>query len=91
MEFTSGFGYVGNMNSDRNVELAERMAVPEERMGTKQYEYKTDIARLAADFEKRDAELAKREVRLVITMVVVMGVAIAAATAVLGTMIAAVD
>ena len=63
------------------------MAAQAKRMETKQYKYKTDIARLAADFERRDAELAKREVRLVITMVVV----IAAATTILGTMIAAVD
>ena len=53
-------------------------------MTSMQAEYRTDIARLAED-------MAKSEVRLVVTMVVVVGVAVAAATAVLGTMIASVD
>ena len=48
-------------------------AVMEERMNTKQAEYKTDIGRLAADMksvmEQRDTEAAKRETRLVVTFI----------------------
>ncbi len=35
-------------------------------MKTMQAEYKTDIARLAEDAAKRDAEAAKRETRLIL-------------------------
>ncbi len=37
--------------------LAQQLAVLEERMNTKQQEYKTDIANLATDLAKRDTRL----------------------------------
>ena len=42
-------------------QLAQHVAVLEERMNTMQAEYRTDIARLAEDMAKRDAEAAKRD------------------------------
>ncbi len=47
-------------------QLAQHVAVLEERMNTMQAEYRTDIARLAEDMAKRDAEAAKRETRLIL-------------------------
>ena len=41
-------------------QLTLKGAVLEERMETRQAEYKTDIAGLAADLAKRDAEATKR-------------------------------
>ena len=59
------------------------VAVLEGRMNTTQAEYRTDIARLAEDMAKRDAEAAKRDkdnlrwqVGLWIAAVVVVGVLI---------------
>ena len=63
--------------------LARQVAVLEERMKTMQAEYKTDIGRLAEDMAKRDTETAKRETRIIVTMV---GLFVAAVT-VLGVLI----
>ena len=49
----------------------------EERMKTMQAEYKTDIARLAEDMAKRDAEAARRETRLLLSMAGLLAVAVA--------------
>lgn len=46
-------------------------------MKTMQAEYKTDIARLAEDAAKRDAEAAKRETRLILAMAGFIAVAVA--------------
>ena len=65
-------------------ELSTELAVLEERMNTKQAEYKTDIARLAEDnarrdteAAKRDTEAARRETRFLITVIGVMALGIA--------------
>lgn len=42
-------------------QLTTKGAVLEERMETRQAEYKTDMAHLAADMSKRDAEAKKRD------------------------------
>ena len=49
----------------------------EERMKTMQAEYKTDIARLAEDMAKRDAEATRRETRLLLSMAGLLAVAVA--------------
>ena len=72
------------MDTEWKIRCAERLTAMEGQMKTMQAEYKTDIARLAEDN-------AKREMRLVVMMVAIVGVAVAAATAVLGTMIAVID
>ncbi len=46
-------------------------------MKTMQAEYKTDIARLAEDAAKRDAEAARRETRLILAMAGFIAVAVA--------------
>ncbi|MDE0047715.1 MAG: hypothetical protein OXU19_17960 [bacterium] len=46
-------------------------------MKTMQAEYKTDIARLAEDNAKRDAEAAKRETRLIVTIAGLLAFAVA--------------
>ena len=51
-------------------ELSERIARLEERMKTMQAEYKTDIARLAED-------MAKRETRLIVALIAIIGIATA--------------
>ena len=45
------------MNESDLPDLAQRLAALEERMNTKQAEYKTDIANLATDLAKRDTRL----------------------------------
>ena len=45
-------------------ELAKQVAVLEERMNTKQAEYKTDIARLAEQHAQLEKKLAERDTRL---------------------------
>ena len=50
--------------------FAERLARLEEGMKTMQAEYKTDIARLAED-------MAKRETRLLLALIVIVGLAVA--------------
>ncbi len=57
--------------------LAVQVARLEERMKTMQADYKTDIARLAEDAAKRDAEAAKRETRLILAMAGFIAVAVA--------------
>ena len=66
-----------------NENLAGQLAVLEERMNTHQAEYRTDIARLAEDMAKRDAEAAKRETRMLLAVaglisfgVVILGILI---------------
>ena len=49
--------------------LEQQLAVLEERVNTKQQEYKTDIARLAEDN-------AKRETRLIVTMIAIVALAV---------------
>ncbi len=71
------------MSDPGTVEMAAKLAVLEERMKTMQAEYKTDIARLAEDNAKRDAEAAKRETRLIVTIAGLLAFAVA----VLGLMI----
>ena len=57
-------------------DLAAKVVALEERMNTRQAEYKTDIARLAED-------AAKRETRLIVTMAAL----VVAAVAILGLLI----
>lgn len=64
------------MSDSTITELARQVAALEERMNTKQAEYKTDIARLAE-------ENAKRETRIILA---VFG-AVALGTAILGFLI----
>ena len=71
-------------------DLARQLAALEERMNTKQAEYKTDIARLAEDMAKRDTDAAKRdtdaakrETRLILAVFAI----VALATAILGFLI----
>lgn len=45
-------------------------------MKTMQAEYKTDIARLAEDMAKRDAEAARRETRLLLSTAGLLAVAV---------------
>jgi len=54
----------------RLAEQSERVARLEERMETKQAEYRTDIARLAED-------MAKRDTRLLLWVIAVVGLGIA--------------
>ncbi len=79
------------MAEPTNHELSERIAVLEEKMNTKQQEYKTDIARLAeqmanwkSDMVDRDIEAGKRENR---QLLAILG-GIAVATTILGVLIA---
>ncbi len=53
------------------------MAVLEVRMETKQYEYKTDIAQLAAKLSNMEAEVAKRETRLLLAIAALISLAVA--------------
>ncbi len=64
-------------------DLARELSALEERMNTKQAEYKTDIARLAEDMAKRDTDAAKRETRLILAVFAI----VALATAILGFLI----
>ncbi len=52
------------MTNGDHADLAAKMAALEERMNTRQAEYKTDIALLAKEAAERDREAAKREARL---------------------------
>ncbi len=52
------------MNENNIHELAKQIAALEERMNTKQAEYKTDIARLAEQIAKRDNILAEQYAQL---------------------------
>jgi len=63
--------------------LEGRLNTQEERMNTKHAEYRTDIAHLAEQMAHRDAESARRENRLLIALIAVVGIA----TAILGLMI----
>ena len=49
-------------------DFARQLAVLEERMNTHQAEYRTDIARLAEEMAKQDAEAAKRETRTLLAV-----------------------
>ena len=70
--------------TDKTISELERMhAVLEERMNTKQAEYKTDIARLAEQMAQRDTEAHRRETRIILAVFA----AVALATAILGFMI----
>ncbi len=73
-------------------ELKKQHAVMEERMKTLQADlqgtlerFRADMADLKTDMARRDTEAGKRENRLLITMIVVVGVA----TATLGVLITA--
>ncbi len=46
-------------------------------MKTMQAEYKTDIARLAEDMARRDAEAARRETRLILAILGMIALAVA--------------
>lgn len=69
------------MTAEPTHELSERLARLEERMKTMQAEYKTDIAllakTLAEDNAKRDTEAAKRETRLILALIGIVGAAVA--------------
>lgn len=69
------------MMAEPTHELSERLARLEERMKTMQAEYKTDIAllakTLAEDNAKRDTEAAKRETRLILALIGIVGAAVA--------------
>ena len=58
------------MNEPSNHELAKQIAVLEERMNTKQAEYKTDIAQL-------DKRLATRDTWILLTIFGMMSLGIA--------------
>ena len=60
-----------------HVELATKLAVLQERMKPMRAEYKTEIARLAEDHAKRDAEATKRETRLIMTIAGLLAFAVA--------------
>ena len=57
-------------------DLAAKVAALEERMNTKQAEYKTDIARLAEDAAKRETRLIVTVAGLVVAAVAILGVLI---------------
>ena len=57
--------------------LAAKVAVLEERMNTKQAEYKTDIAMLAADNARLETEIAKRDTRQLMAIAAMIGIATA--------------
>ena len=57
--------------------MAAKLAVLKELMTPIQAEYKTDIARRAGDNTKRDAEAAKRETRLIVTIAGLLAFAVA--------------
>ena len=64
--------------------LAVQLARLEERMNTMQAEYKTDIARLAEDMARRDADASKREtMRAWTTIGTMIGVVALATTVIL--------
>ncbi len=84
--------YNGNMEQSASqeqakdlAELKKQHAVLEERMNTLQSDLQGTLERFRADMARRDTEAGKRENRLLITMIVVVGVA----TAVLGVLITA--
>ena len=58
-------------------DLAAKVAVLEERMNTKQAEYKTDIAMLAADNARLETEIAKRDTRQLMAIAAMIGIATA--------------
>ena len=58
-----------------------------ERMNTHQAEYRTDIGQLAAKMAERDTEAAKRETRLLLTVVGVMVAGVTILGTVLGLLI----
>ena len=64
-----------------NADLAAKVAALEERMNTRQAEYKTDIARLAEDAAKRETRLIITMAGLVIAAVAILGVLIRFPTA----------
>ena len=64
------------MTDGDHVDLAAKVAALEERMNTRQAEYKTDIARLAEDAAKRETRLIVTMVGLVIAAVTILGVLI---------------
>lgn len=64
-------------------DLSKKHAVLEERMNTKQAEYKTDIGKLAGQFETLRTDMAKRETRFLLA---VFGM-VALATTILGFLI----
>jgi len=66
-----------------NHELAIGLTTLEERMNTHQSDYKAIVQTLRADIERRDTEAARRETRMLIALIAVVGIA----TAILGLMI----
>ncbi len=65
-------------------DLGRQVSVVEERVETKQAEYKTDIAILGAQMAKRDteiekrlAEMAKMDVRLILAVLGIVSLAVA--------------
>ena len=61
------------MNQPTAHELARSLSVLEERMNTKQAEYKTDIARLAEQIAQRDKDNMRWNIGLWIATMVVPG------------------
>ncbi len=68
----------------QNHELARDIAVLRQTMETHKQEYKTDIARLAEQMANWKTDMAQRENRQLLAIIVVVGVA----TAILGVLIA---
>ncbi len=68
------------MTEAQYCELKMQIKALEERMNTKQAEYKTDIAKLQTDLERRDKDTMWRQIAL-----------FAVATAAIGLMIALTD
>ncbi len=56
--------YNSIMNEQKIYELEKQVAILEERMNTRQAEYRTDIGRLAEQHVQLEKKLAERDVRL---------------------------
>ncbi len=65
------------MTSDLDMhDLAQQIACLEERMETKQAEYRTDIARLAETMAHWKTDMAQRETRMLLAMAGMIGLAV---------------
>ena len=63
-------------DSAETARLSGRISVPEERMKTRQAEYRTDIARLAEDMAKRETRTLLAVAGLISFGVVILGILI---------------
>ncbi len=58
-------------------DLARQLAALEERMNTKQAEYESAIDRLRADIANWKTDMANRDVKIILAIVAIVGVAVA--------------